>query len=658
MAFYTLNAVADPAAAERELVFKAAKKEQIRHSMIGIRDTMVFYTLADQQAVLVLNIKHKDAKLIASGFVYLFATAVTAEGISNWINNQHSDGLFPDVPEPILISKLPDESCSISERKLIGKLSQELDNKDFADYEVKIVIKEYEVEGKFHLPAFEDVANVYLIVEKPNIIVILVDDMGFSDLGCYGSEIETPNLDKLAADGLRFTNFYNTSRCCPTRAALLTGLYSHQAGVGAMMEKSDKPGYLGHLNRNCVTLAEAIKPAGYTTLMAGKWHVGDEVGMKPLDRGFDRYWGVLHGGGVYFKETLQLKPERVFYKDGNPIEAPDDLYVTDDFTDRSMDFIDEAAKEKKKPFFLYLAHIAPHWPLQAKPKDIEKYKGRYDEGWDVVRDKRFAKQKQLGVISDNTVLSPRDPEAKAWDKIPEAKQKDLAHRMEIYAAQVDCIDQNIGKLVAKLKETGQFDNTLILFMSDNGCSAEGGPGGFSQGKKNAPIGTGLSYASVGLEWANVSDTPFSKFKQYTNEGGTATPFIAHWPAGISSKGEKRQSLGHVIDIMPTLLEVSGAEYPKQVDGKDIKPYEGVSLVPYFKSDSAAKERDLFWEHYGRKAVRRGDWKAVSSDRKTWHLYNLKDDPTELNDLSSKEPEKTIQLKELWQTWAKRCDVLK
>lgn len=489
-------------------------------------------------------------------------------------------------------------------------------------------------------------------------IVILVDDMGFSDLGCYGSEIETPNLDKLAADGLRFTNFYNTSRCCPTRAALLTGLYSHQAGVGAMMEKSNKPGYLGHLNRNCVTLAEVIKPAGYTTLMTGKWHVGDDDGMKPVDRGFDRYWGVLHGGGIYFKETLQLRPERVFYKDDKPTEVPDDLYVTDDFTDHAMDFIDEAVNEKKKPFFLYLAHIAPHWPLQAKPKDIEKYKGRYDEGWDVVRDKRFAKQKQLGVISENTELSPRDSEVKAWKDMPEAKQKDLAHRMEIYAAQVDSIDQNIGKLVAKLKEAGQFDNTLILFVSDNGCSAEGGPGGFDQGKKDAPIGTGLSYSSVGLEWANVSDTPFRKFKQYTNEGGIATPFIAHWPAGISSKGEIRQSLGHVIDIMPTLLEVSGAKYPNQVDGKDIKPYEGVSLVPYFKSDSAARERNLFWEHYGRKAVRRGDWKAVSSDRKTWQLYNLKDDPTEMNDLSAKEPAKMTEFEELWQAWAKRCDVLK
>lgn len=493
---------------------------------------------------------------------------------------------------------------------------------------------------------------------KPNIIVILVDDMGFSDLGCYGSEIETPNLDHLAGNGVRFSNFYNTSRCCPTRASLLTGLYSHQAGVGAMMEKTDKPGYLGYLNRNCVTLAEALKPAGYTTLMTGKWHVGDGDGMKPVDRGFDRSWGVLHGGGIYFKETLKLKPERVFYHNADRIEVPDDLYVTDDFTDRAIDFIDESVKQTKKPFFLYLAHIAPHWPLQAKPKDIEKYKGRYDVGWDVVREKRFEKQKQLKIIPENTVLSPRDPAAKAWSEMSEEKRKDLAHRMEIYAAQIDCIDQNVGKLVGKLKDLGQLDNTLILFMSDNGCSAEGGPGGFDQGEKDAPIGTGLSYSSAGLEWANVSDTPYRDFKMFTHEGGIASPFIAHWPAEITSKGEIRKTAGHVIDVMPTLLDVAKADYPKQVDGKEIKPYEGVSLLPSFKSDAAGSERTLYWEHYGRKAVRRGDWKAVSGDRKTWHLYHLKDDPTELIDLAEKEPAKLEEFKEHWQTWAKRCDVLK
>ena len=493
---------------------------------------------------------------------------------------------------------------------------------------------------------------------KPNIIVILVDDMGFSDLGCYGSEIETPNLDQLAGNGLRFSNFYNTSRCCPTRASLLTGLYSHQAGVGEMMKRTDKPGYLGYLNRNCVTIAEALKPAGYTTLMTGKWHVGEDEGMRPFDRGFDRYWGVLHGGGLYFKETMKLKPERRFFHNNAMIDPPDDLYVTDDFTDRAMEFIDESVKQTKKPFFLYLAHVAPHWPLQAKPEDIAKYKGRYDAGWDVVREKRFGKQKQLEIIPENTLLSPRDPAVKAWSEMPEDKRKDLAHRMEIYAAQIDCIDQNVGKLVAKLKELGQFDNTLILFMSDNGCSSAGGPGGFNQGEKDAPIGTALSYSSAGLEWANVSDTPYRDYKMFTHEGGIASPFIAHWPARISAKGQIRKTVGHVIDVMPTLLEVAGAEYPMQVDGKAIKPYEGMSLVSSFKSDKETAERTLYWEHYGRKAVRRGDWKAVSGDRKTWHLYHLKEDPSELIDLADKEPARLEELKALWQAWAKRCDVLK
>lgn len=493
--------------------------------------------------------------------------------------------------------------------------------------------------------------------EKPNVIVILADDMGYSDLGCYGSEIETPNLDALAADGLRFTNFYNTSRCCPTRASLLTGLYSHQAGVGGMVRDEGKPGYRGKLTRECVTLAEVLKPAGYATLMTGKWHVGDGKGQKPPERGFDRFWGIPGGGGVYFKESLKLK-KRAFYHNMEEIETPDDLYVTNDFSDQALGFIDEAVTKTKKPFFLYLAHIAPHWPLQAKPEDIAKYKGRFDKGWDVVREARFEKQKKLGIVAHDSVLSPRDPQANAWNDMPEAKQKDLAHRMEIYAAQVDCIDQNVGKLVAKLKELGQFENTLILFLSDNGCSAEGGPGGFSNGQKGAPVGTGLSHASAGLEWANVSDTPFRKFKMSTHEGGTATPLIVHWPAGIPSKGELRHPVGHVIDLMPTLVEVSGAAYPETSDGKDIKPMEGTSLVPSFKSNAELPDRDLFWEHLGKKAVRRGDWKAVASKKGPWELYDLKTDPTEINDLAAKEPKKTAELKALWQAWAVRCNVIK
>ncbi|QTN32294.1 arylsulfatase [Akkermansiaceae bacterium] len=491
--------------------------------------------------------------------------------------------------------------------------------------------------------------------EKPNIIVILTDDMGYSDLGCYGSEIETPHLDALAAEGLRFTNFYNSSRCCPTRASLLTGLYSHQAGVGAMTADEGKPGYRGKLNRNCVTIAEALRPAGYTTLVAGKWHVGEGKGHYPTDRGFDRFWGSPGGGGFYFKDSMLSKKREIFSND-NKIDPPDDLYVTDDFTDQAIGFIDEAVTETKKPFFLYLAHIAPHWPLQAKPEDIAKYKGRFDKGWDAEREARFTKQKRMGIVPENAALSARDPEAKSWGETPEAERRDLAHRMEIYAAQIDSIDQNTGKLVARLKALGQFENTLILFLSDNGCSAEGGAGGFSNGEKGAPIGTGLSHASAGLEWANASDTPFRKFKMHTHEGGIATPLIAHWPAGIAARGELRHAACHVIDIMPTVIEISGASYPETVSGEPINPMEGISLTPVFRSDDPGQERELFWEHLGKKAVRRGDWKAVGSRKAPWELYDLRSDPTENKNLAAKDAERTEELKALWQAWAERCNV--
>ncbi len=491
----------------------------------------------------------------------------------------------------------------------------------------------------------------------PNVVVILVDDMGFSDLGCYGSEIETPNLDRLASGGLRFTQFYNTTRCCPTRAALLTGLYPHQAGIGHMTADDQIPSYQGYLNDRCVTIAEALKPAGYTTLAVGKWHVGSAPGQWPLDRGFDRYWGTPSGGGVYFKDTLKIRSEVFFVSGDQRIEVADDLYVTDAFTDHAIEFVEEAVAESRGPFFLYLPHIAPHWPLQAKPEDIAKYEGRYDQGWDEVRKRRFARQKEIGIFADDARLSPRDPQAKAWNKMPEAARKDLARRMEVYAAQVDSIDQNVGRIVDKLKQLGQFDNTAIFFLSDNGCSAEGGPGGFSRGREGATIGTGLSYASVGLEWANASDTPFRKFETDTYEGGIATPLIVHWPAGISARGELRDQPGHVIDLLPTLVELAGADLPSQHGGKPLIPVEGKSLVPAFENQPI--ERDsIFWEHQGNKAVRQGDFKAVAKGRQAWELFDLGVDRSELNDLAGQNPRKTKELAALWQSWADRAGVWK
>lgn len=504
--------------------------------------------------------------------------------------------------------------------------------------------------------------------EKPNIVVILADDMGWSDLGCYGGEIETPHLDRLAQDGLRFTQFYNTARCCPTRAALLTGLYQHQAGIGHMVGDDGIPAYQGYLNQRCLTLAEALRPAGYTTLAVGKWHVGSAPGHWPLDRGFDRFWGTPSGGGVYFKDTLQIRSE-VFFVDGaERIEPPDDFYVTDAFTDRAMEFVEQAAKQPGKPFFLYLAHIAPHWPLQAKPQDMEKYAGRYDLGWDAVRELRLARQKRMGLVPQDSVLSPRDPEARAWHELPADARRERARRMEIYAAQIDCIDQNVGRLVAKLKELGHFDNTLILFLSDNGSSAEGGPGGFSRGKPGAAIGTGLSYASAGLEWANAANTPWRKYKMATHEGGIATPLIAHWPAQIRTRGEANSQSerlvhepGHVIDLMPTLLDIAGATYPTEFAGHPILALEGRSLRPLLVGEAerlrpAVPSRSLFWEHQGNKAVRAGDWKAIASGRGAWQLYDMRQDRTETHDLATQHPDKTRELATQWQAWAQRCGV--
>ena len=503
--------------------------------------------------------------------------------------------------------------------------------------------------------------------DPPNFVVILVDDMGWSDIGCYGGEIETPNLDGLAQGGLRFTQFYNTGRCCPTRAALLTGLYPHQAGVGHMTANDRIPSYQGFLNDRCATIAEALRPAGYATLTAGKWHVGSAPGQWPLDRGFDRFWGTPAGGGVYFKETLQLRKEVYFVSGEERIEPPDNLYVTDTFTTRAMEFVEEAVTKTRKPFFLYLAHIAPHWPLQAKPEDIAKYRGRYNVGWDAVREHRFQRQKTMGLVPRDAKLSTRDPQARAWSDVPEAERLELAHRMEIYAAQIDCIDQNVGRLVAKLKELDQFENTVILFLSDNGCSAEGGPGGFSRGQPGAPIGTGLSYASVGLEWANASDTPFRRFKMDTYEGGISTPLIVHWPEGMAKKLPANPSArrlihepAHVIDLMPTLLDLAGAKYPQSMDGQPLLPLEGRSFKSLLTGvpgeRSIAGDRPLFWEHEGNKAIRLGNWKAVAPKGGRWELYNLLEDRAEQQNVAEKHQEKAEKLVAQWRGWAERCGV--
>lgn len=491
---------------------------------------------------------------------------------------------------------------------------------------------------------------------RPNVLVILADDMGFSDLGCYGSEIRTPNLDALSARGLRFTQFYNTARCCPTRASLLTGLYSHQAGIGHMVGDYGVDGYRGALNQQCRTIAEVLRPAGYGTYMTGKWHVTGETKADspqdswPRQRGFDRYWGTLVGAGSYFTPSALTD-------DDTPIEPPGDgFYYTAAIADHSAAFIREhAARRPGTPFFLYNAFTSPHWPLHALQSDIDRYHETYRQGWDKLRETRLAKQIALGIVDPRWGLTPRDEQATAWADVPADRQAEMAYRMAVYAAQIDAMDQGVGRIVDALRETGQLDNTLLLFLADNGGCAEGGAWGFER-KEGGQLGTDSSFASYGLSWANASNTPFRLYKHWVHEGGISTPLIAHWPAGITARDELRTQPGHLIDIMATAIDVSGADYPAEVAGQSIHPPEGVSLLPAFRNESLQREA-IYWEHEGNRAVRQGDWKLVSRHNEAWELYNLRDDRTELHNLAVDQPAQAAALLALYEAWAKRAGVL-
>ena len=486
---------------------------------------------------------------------------------------------------------------------------------------------------------------------KPNIVVILVDDMGFSDLGCYGSEIPTPNLDALAANGVRFTQFYNTARCCPTRAALLTGLYSHQTGVGHMMEDKGVPGYQGHLNDSCVTIAEVLKPAGYFTAMTGKWHVGQQAGVAPWTRGFDRSLNAA-AGGFYFpthpRAELFLNGEKIGNDDKR---LPANWYSTDLWVSQGMKFVDEALGEKK-PFYWHLCFNAPHFSLQAPAEDIAKFRGKYKSGWGAIRDARYAKQQQLGIIDTAWDKSPRPKDVKAWNDVPPDEQDRFDHIMATYSACIYHMDKAVGDLVAGLKQRGVLDNTLILFMSDNGGNAESGPNGRTVGNPSE----GNSDWFCGESWAFVENTPFRLFKHYNHEGGIASPLIAHWPAGIAAKNELRTQPAHLIDIMTTCVDVSGASYPREFKGHAITPMEGRSLTPAF-ADKPIERDALYWEHEGNAAIRVGDDKLVRFGRNgAWELYDMHTDRTELHDLAKSQPDKVKALAEKWEAWAQRAQV--
>ena len=542
--------------------------------------------------------------------------------------------------------------------------------------------------------------------KQPNIILIMSDDMGFSDIGCYGGEISTPNLDKLADNGIRFTQFYNTARCCPTRASLLTGLHPHQTGIGHMEGDWKLESYRGRLNNKCMTIAEVLKHNGYATFMAGKWHVAG-LGYEdksnhnwPRQRGFDKFYGTIRGAGSFYDpETLT--------RDNTPISAlndsqykPTKYYYTDAITDNMNTYIDEHMEnDSGKPFFSYVAYTAAHWPMHAFEEDVQKYKGKYDKGYDAIRRKRFDRLKKMKIINSDCKYTETVGD---WDN---CDFKDWEARcMEVYAAMVERMDRGIGQIVENLKKHGQLDNTIIFFLQDNGGCAEGLGRGIHKdwylggvkpmkdedlqdrfvppmrtrdgrpvlGGKTTIPGPDGTYIAYGKNWANVSNTPFKQYKHWVHEGGISTPLIVHWPNGIDKKhnGKLRQQTGQLTDIMKSCVVAANAKYPAEYNGNNIHPMEGVSLLPALNSDDPVNREALYWEHEGNRAIRIGDWKLVSKahdhDRKydsvevlplsEWELFNIKKDRSEKNNLASEYPDKVKKMSIQWQDWSTRIKV--
>jgi arylsulfatase len=509
-------------------------------------------------------------------------------------------------------------------------------------------------------------------ITKPNIIIIMADDLGYSDIGCYGGEIQTPNLDGLAENGVRFTQFYNASRCCPTRASLLTGKYPHQVGLARNGQT---------LSRNAATIAEILKANGYHTGMAGKWHLSQTKGLDnheeqllwlshrkdssifaplesyPSNRGFEEHWGVIWGVVDYFDPFSLVHNEKAIK------EVPDDFYMTDFITDKSIEMLDEFNKDEK-PFFLYIAHTAPHWPLHALPDDIEKYKGVYDEGWDKLRENRYKGLIEKGIIDPKIAPNALNESGKLWADC-ENKEWEAKH-MEAHAAMVDRLDQGVGRLIQKLKGTGEFENTIILFLADNGASPERGykpgfdrPGHNREGEEIAyesfdRPGPELTWAYLSDAWAGAINAPFRYWKKESFEGGNCTPFIVHWPAGLNVKENTiNQGVGHVIDILPTCLELAGASYPSEINGLKTTPVEGKSILPLINNEISTTHDTLFWEHEGGRALRIGDWKIAALKGEDWELFNLAEDRTETNNLAMKKLEKVKEMNDVWDENIKR-----
>ncbi len=481
--------------------------------------------------------------------------------------------------------------------------------------------------------------------QRPNIIYIMADDMGYSDIGCYGGEVQTPHIDQLAANGIKLRNFYNNARCCPTRASLLTGQYPHTVGMGLMVTKANAsvaPGhYQGYLNNSFPTIAETLQQAGYRTYMSGKWHVGEKEDYWPLKRGFQRYFGLISGASSYYEIIPQEKDVRRVVMDDTDFPIPDTgFYMTDAFTDHAVQFVNEHKQQHSNdPFFLYLAYTAPHFPLHAYEAEIAKYEKLYAEGWDTVRAKRYERMQESQLVNERYLLTARPNTITEWANVTD--KKTWVRKMAVYAAMIDRMDQNIGRLISTLKKNGQYENTLILFISDNGGSSENvDRRNFNDPSKK--IGEKGSYVSYDMPWANVSNTPFRKYKKFLHEGGIISPCIIQWPAQIKPREGYIDEPAYITDLLPTGLELAGI-VPKNLPGKSLSwCWTGVKPAP----------RTYYWEHAGNRAIRKGNWKLVRDlEDADWELYDLSKDPVEINDLAAANPERVQEMIKEYQAWA-------
>ncbi len=533
---------------------------------------------------------------------------------------------------------------------------------------------------------------------QPNIILIMSDDMGYSDIGCYGGEIETPCLDRLAKGGVRFTQFYNTARCCPTRASLLTGLHPHQAGIGHMVNDQKLPGYRGDLSSNAVTIAEVLRSANYRNYQVGKWHVTDQLKPTdsqhnwPLQRGFDRGYTLISGGANYFDPFCLVRDNTPISALADPEYKPNEYYLTHAISDHAVRFVKEhKAQTPDKPFFMYVAYTAAHWPMQAPEKAATKNKGKYDTGYTPVREARFARMREMGLLDDRWELSPQ---AQRWEDVENKPWESRC--MEVYAAMITEMDHGIGQIVDALKETGLYENTVVMYLQDNGACAEE-VGRQKNGKTVHPdkpefepvakeeiineraffdsrtrdgfalrkgVGTMPgprdTFVAYGRGWANASNTPYREYKHWVHEGGISTPLIVHAPSKVaeSMRGKFYREPGQLPDLMATCVDLAGAKYPEKHNGNDIVPAEGTSLVPGFSGVSLKRTKPLVWEHEGNRAIRDGNWKLVAKGPQgTWELYDLEADRSEMHDLADKHPERVESMAKAWNDWAVRAKVL-